>query len=84
MRIQFTKHALAKFSVLRRRGVIVTRTQVVDTIAKPVLVDRDRLLLLIAQSNFDRMRVLRVVYRIEQNVILVITFYPGKKSQYEK
>ena len=84
MKIIFTKHALQKFVVLRRHGVKISKEQIVEIVTKPERMDYTRLPLLIAQREFDSTRVLRVVHKIERNVILVVTFYPGKKSQYEK
>lgn len=84
MQVRFTAHALRKFLVLKGHGVSVLKDQVVESVNKPDLIDRSRAPLLIAQSDFDRKRVLRVVYRIEGEVAVIITFYPGRKSQYEK
>lgn len=84
MPIRFTKHAIKKFIVLKSYGVLVSRAQVVHTINNPDFVDYGRLPLYIAQSNFDKRRVLRVVYKQKSATIVVITFYPGLKSQYEK
>lgn len=84
MKIRFSKHALEKFEVLRRHGLRISKGRVLDAVEKPERIDHSRLPLLIAQREFDKTRVLRVVYKIEQNAILVITFYPGRKSQYEK
>jgi len=39
---------------------------------------------LIAQRKIDRDYVLRVVYKQEFGIIKVITFYPGRRKQYEK
>ena len=84
MPIRFTKHALKKFVALRAYGVVVSRAQVVHIIRTPDFVDYRRLPLYIAQGNFDKRRVLRVVYKSKGATIVVITFYPGLKSQYEK
>ena len=84
MKIRFSKHALEKFVLLRRHGVRISKKQVLDAITEPEHIDYSRLPLLIAQRGFDKNRVLRVVHKIEQNAILIITFYPGRKSQYEK
>lgn len=84
MSIRFTKHALKKFSVLKAYGVSVSRAQVVHVIRTPDLVDYRRLPLYIAQGAFDKRRVLRVVYKQKGATIVVITFYPGLKSHYEK
>ena len=65
----------------RRFGI---QGQVIYAVEKPDRIDYRRLPLLIAQKEFDKTRVLRVVYRKEEEIIVVITFYPGRKSQYEK
>jgi hypothetical protein len=82
--IRFTKHALKKFSALKTYGVLVSRTQVIRIIRTPDFVDYRRLSLYIAQGGFDTRRVLRVVYKVKSATIVVITFYPGLRSQYEK
>ena len=84
MKIRFTKHALEKFGVLRRDGILVTRARVLHILQNPDTVDYRRLPLLIAQGDFDKYRVLRVVYRHKGETMVVITFYPGRKSYYEK
>lgn len=84
MQIRFTAHALHKFSILRKHGFSVSKNRVIGAVEKPDKVDYSRLPLLIAQANFDERRVLRVVYRTEGDTIVIITFYPGRKSQYEK
>ena len=77
-------HALKKFGALREYGVLVSRAQVIRIVRAPDFVDYRRLPLYIAQSDFDKRRVLRVVYKVKGATIVVITFYPGLKSQYEK
>ena len=84
MDIHFTKHANEKFEVLSRHGVIISKKKVVDTVENPETVDYKRFPLLIAQSSLGKNRVLRVVYENKKNYIIIITFYPGKKAQYEK
>lgn len=85
MAIRFTKHALEKFEVLRRHGVFITKAKVLMTVTNPEFVDRQsRAPLTVSQSTLDQRRVLRVVYRQEGQNIVIITFYPGRKSQYAK
>lgn len=84
MQIRFTTHALRKFEVLRRHGFLISKRNVVKAVETPDRIDYSRLPFLIAQVDFDRRRVLRVVYKIEAGILVIITFYPGKKSQYEK
>lgn len=82
--IHFTKHAIEKFSILKERGFVVSRNDIVATVTRPDIIDRSRYPLLIAQAPFDKNRVLRVVYKEEYGVKIIITFYPGRKNQYEK
>ena len=82
--IIFTKHAENKFEILKRHKFLISKKRVIKTIENPDLIDRSRLPLLIAQRKIDKDYVLRVVYKQEFNVIKVITFYPGRKRQYEK
>ncbi|MEK7553264.1 MAG: DUF4258 domain-containing protein [Patescibacteria group bacterium] len=82
--IIFTKHAKDKFEILKRHKFLITEKQVLKTIGNPDLIDKSRLPLLIAQRKIDKNRVLRVVYKQEFGVIKIITFYPGRKKQYEK
>ena len=84
MEIHFTKHAEEKFNVLARHGVKISRTKVIKAITSPDKRDYNRLPLYIVQSRLDATHILRVVYKIEQRTIYIITFYPGRKSQYEK
>lgn len=84
MEIRFTKHAEDKFAVLKRHGVVVSRTKVVETVKEPESTDSiSRSPLHIAQSGLDERRVLRVVYKVEYGTIVIITFYPGRRSDYE-
>lgn len=82
--IVFTKHAKDKFNILKTHKFSVSKRQVIKTVQKPELVDYSRPPLLIAQRKIDRNHVLRVVYKKEQKVIKIITFYPGRITQYEK
>ncbi len=83
MELRFTKHAEDKFEMLKRHGVGILREKVIQTLINPGHIDRSRLPLLIAQSVLDRDHVLRVVYRVEGQTKVIITFYPGRKNQYE-
>lgn len=82
MRIVFSRHAEEKFEVLARHGWKIPREMVEEAIRKPSRMDYIRLPLLIAQISLDATHVLRVVYKREGNEALVITFYPGRQSQY--
>lgn len=80
--IHFTKHAIEKFAILKERGFTVSKNKVAETVTKPDSIDRSRHPLVIAQAMFDKNHVLRVVYKEEYGVKIIITFYPGRKNQY--
>ena len=80
--MQFTKHAEDKFAILQRHKFSITRDQVIETVNDPDDVDTSRLPLFIAQRKFDKTHVLRVVYKVEFGVKIIITFYPGRTKQY--
>lgn len=84
MPIHFTRHAQEKFSILKRHHYIVTKEQVAAALQNPEVIDDTRSPLLIAQKSIDDQHVLRVVYKHEGNLKIIITFYPGRKSQYAK
>lgn len=65
-------------------GFFINQLLVESVVLQPDLVDYSRLPELIAQGMLDERRVLRVVYREEHDEIIIITFYPGRRSQYEK
>jgi len=82
--IHFTKHALEKFEILRKHKVYVFRADIIKAVQNPDLIDDSRRPLRIAQCDFDNTRVLRVIYKEESSVKVIITFYTGRKNQYEK
>ncbi|MEK7586316.1 MAG: DUF4258 domain-containing protein [Patescibacteria group bacterium] len=81
--IIFTKHADGKFLILKKHKFFVSRRLVIDTITNPDLIDYSRRPLIIAQRKIDSRHVLRVVYKYELGKNIVITFYPGRVTQYE-
>lgn len=82
--VRFTRHAVEKFIILRRHGVVITRSAVIRAVMDPETIDYSRTPLKIAQRSFDKTRMLRVVYKEVGDYKLVITFYPGRKKQYGK
>ena len=84
--IIFTKHAEYKFLILKKHKFSISKKQVLDTVGNPDLIDQSRSPLLIAQQKIDRDHVLRVVYKQEneRKILKIITFYPGRRKDYEK
>ena len=80
--VRYTQHARLKFTVLAEHGFVVEEWRVTDTVLNPdnIIVQKDKF---IAQKNLSANHVLRVVYRMEGENRIVITFYPGRKSRYE-
>lgn len=84
MRIVYTKHAKKKFKDLEKLGVIVKRKLVNQTITNPLEIDAvSDYPKKIASSKIDRKHILRVVYKEESGIIVIITFYPTKKGRYK-
>ena len=82
MTIRFTKHARQKFAVLARHNFVVTEAEVIDVVTTPDKIETDRYPP-IAQKAISERHVLRVVFRREGEDTVIITFYPGRKRQYE-
>ena len=82
--IIFTKHAENKLKILKRHRFLITKKQVIKNLEYPDLIDKSRLPLLIAQRKIDINYILRVVYKQEFGNKKIITFYPGRRKQYEK
>lgn len=80
--VRFTRHAQAKFSILADHGFFVSEEQVRQTVLSPDRVE-DWHAEQIAQKKMSDTHVLRVVYRVEDDDIVVITFYPGRRRRYE-
>lgn len=83
MRFHFTKHAQEKLVLIQQAGFLVTQALVKEAISKPIHVE-DRLDgTHIAMVLLNRNHVLRVVYRIDGDIIIIITLYPGRRKAYE-
>lgn len=83
MRCMFTKHVIDKLRNLKISRVKITRKLILSTIEYPEDVNSEEdYPNLIASAKLDVDRVIRVVYRIEDGRIVIITFYPAKKGRY--
>lgn len=81
--IHFTKHAREKFVILEKHEFRISKEKVVETITNPDKIDYSRSPLFIAQKDINSSHVLRVVYKVENNIKIIITFYPGRRKQYK-
>lgn len=80
-KISFTRHAREKFQFLKEYGFEVPETSVREAVMNPSRVDRkdDQLL---ALKPLDREYAVRVVYKIVNDNIVVVTFYPVKRERF--
>jgi hypothetical protein len=79
--VRFTLHALQKFNDLAEMGFAVTEEQVIQTVHEPDVVDRSEHPPM-AQRIISENHVLRVVFIEDSEGILVVTFYPGRRTRY--
>lgn len=83
MKIVFTKHANGKFKVLKDVGVIVSKNKVIGVLKRPEKLDLvTDIPNIIASGKLDKDHVLRVVYRSESDIMIIITFYPARRERY--
>ncbi len=82
--IVFSQHAQVKQLVLAEHGFRITEERVRDCIETPELIQEGHGECMIAQRGFDSRHVLRVVYEEQENAIIVVTTYPGRKERYEE
>lgn len=82
--IDFSLHSLLKIEILRSHGIDVSKEIVENVVKIPDRIEEGYKDRLIAQKGFDETRVLRVVYEMLPDKIYIVTFYPGRRSRYEK
>lgn len=83
MEIIFTKHAGEKFNILKSQGFEVTKAQIYKTLKRPDSVVRFDAERFVARAALNQSYALRVVFKKENDIIKVITFYPAKKERYK-
>ena len=82
MRIRLTPHAVLRLSELSERGIEVPEALIAETLARPEKVELGNLGRLIAQGPLDDRHVLRIVFELEPDELVVVTVYPGRRSRY--
>lgn len=83
MKFIFTKHAKERLRDFARYGVKISRQEVIEVIKNPEHVDEESdHPKMIASKPKDAKHILRVVFKIEDDIITVITFYPAMKGRY--
>lgn len=83
MRVIFTKHAKKRFRDFAKVGVRFSRKDVLSVLKDPEhLDDESNPPKIIASKPIDEKHVLRVVFKVERDIITVITFYPARRGRY--
>lgn len=83
MLFRYTKHAVYKFDLLKKYRFLISKSLIESIIIKPTKLETKPDGTYVAMARYDRTHVLRVVYRIEHDTMVIITFYPGRKKSYE-
>lgn len=83
MKIVFTNHVHRKRELFKELGWNVSLEQIKATVERPdhkgkTKTDQD-----VAISNLGEIYVLRVVYEVKGDIIVVITFYPTRRGRYK-
>jgi len=84
MNIVISRHIiLDKIPLLKKRGFTITQRQVIDVIKNPDHIDKQSdAPKVIASKAFDDAHILRVVYKVEDDIIKAITTYLAEKGRY--
>ena len=82
-KIVYTKHAEGKLERLRRVGSKVSKNLVAETVFEPENIDFETdYPKIIASRPLDKLHILRVVFRYEDDKIIIVTLYPARKGRY--
>lgn len=81
--ITYTSHAEMKFEVLKRHGVIISRSIVEDAVENPQKVFDAPKGRKVAQAGYNSTHLIRVIYEETNGNITIITFYPARRERYE-
>ena len=83
MKFHFTKHAIQKFALQKKVGFPVSRSKVISSVSKPDRLKSGREGALVATKILDGKFALRVVYTRRDDIMVIITFYPVRRIDYE-
>ena len=83
MKVEFTNHARDKFLILERHNFLIDEETVIKPVEEPEKVKSGRKGRLIAGRAIDENHLLRVVYEIKDDRLIIVTFYPARSDRYE-
>ncbi|MEK9143167.1 MAG: hypothetical protein AAB481_00870 [Patescibacteria group bacterium] len=82
MQFRFTRHAKEKLLLHRKYGFHITQRMVKNAVLHPIRVDIRPDGTLVTNAQMNETLVLRVAHRYEDDIIIVITVYPGRRKAY--
>ena len=82
-KIVFSDHAEYKFKILKKHGFEVTKEIVLSAMKNPDKIEMGYKNRKIAQKIISDRHIIRVVFEEFNEVLRIITFYPGKRDRYE-
>lgn len=82
-KIKFCGHAELKFQILKRHGIHFTKAQIVEIVSNPDKIIEAEKSRRIAQKTMNAHQLIRVIFEETRDSIIVITFYPARRSRYE-
>lgn len=84
MIVKLNKHVLeSKIPLLNERGYKIKTEKIKKILSHPDDIDAESdPPKIIASGKLDRKHVLRIVYKVEDGIIKVITVYPAEKGRY--
>ena len=82
MKIVYTRHVLRKQEILKELGWDIYLKLIEETIRKPQFTSKNKRGQLTAISLLNKEHILRVVYEVRDDIIVVITFHVSRKGRY--
>ena len=82
-KIVFSDHAEDKFRILERHGFKVTKDNVLSAMKNPDKIEKGYKYRKIAQKAISKNHLIRVVFEELDEILRIITFYPGRRDRYE-
>ncbi len=82
-KIKFCKHAELKLQILKKHGIHFTKPQIEEAVSTPDKIIEAEKSRRIAQKIMNTQYLIRVIFEESKDSIIVITFYPARRSRYE-
>jgi hypothetical protein len=82
--IRYLHHVFDKIKIFERRGIFISKQTIQRVIEHPERTESGYKGRIVVQGTLHGNLILRVIYFIEEEDIVVVTIYPAKRSQYDK